>query len=738
MLKKILIKNIATYNEKGVTIDNLNKVNFIYGANGSGKTTISKFIDDCSKEKYKDCQMEWTDNIKMQTLVYNKEFRDRNFGKSDIDGIFTLGQATKEEIEKIQEKKAKLTEIKSKVIEKKHTIEKQNEKLKTEEENFKNLAWKEIYKKNETEFKEAFKGFLNKNAFKSKILDTYKNHREITLTEKELKEKSKTIFGDLPKKINLITEIKYNLIKEIEKHSIWSTKIVGKQDINLSKLIQKINNSDWVNKGREYIQESDICPFCQQHTITDDFKKNISEFFDEEFEEQMNILNNVKGQYNNLSSDLLQNLESLLDKQKSNKLSIRLDIDKLETYIKSITAQIQNNKGVIEKKIKEPSINVSITKLEDTIQDINKLISDANYKIQENNKIVDNYYIEKSELISNIWNYLALENKTIIDEYKNKKNGLSKGILAIERQYSQLQTEQMELESEIKKDSKNITSVQPSVDEINRLLKAYGFINFKIVPSTTNANHYQIQREDGSLAEATLSEGEVTFITFLYFLQLAKGSTNNQQVTQDRILVVDDPVSSLDSSVLFIVSSLLKEIIIDIRESKGSIKQVIVLTHNVYFHKEISFFGNGLDKRIDTYYWILRKKDNVTNIEFCERKNPISSSYELLWRELKESNKNSGITVQNIMRRILENYFKLLGKYKDDDIISKFKDPESQRICRSLLCWINDGSHCIPDDLFVEYSIDTIDKYKDVFKSIFDNMDQLDHYNMMMGINAED
>jgi len=51
--------------------------------------------------------------------------------------------------------------------------------------------------------------------------------------------------------------------------------------------------------------------------------------------------------------------------------------------------------------------------------------------------------------------------------------------------------------------------------------------------------------------------------------------------------------------------------------------------------------------------------------------NPIHSSYELLWQELK-SKDNSGITTQNIMRRIIESYFKLLGKYGDDDLISKF------------------------------------------------------------------
>ena len=55
--------------------------------------------------------------------------------------------------------------------------------------------------------------------------------------------------------------------------------------------------------------------------------------------------------------------------------------------------------------------------------------------------------------------------------------------------------------------------------------------------------------------ESTLSEGEVTFITFLYFLQWIKGSQNEEDVTQDRVIVIDDPISSLDSNILFVVSS---------------------------------------------------------------------------------------------------------------------------------------------------------------------------------------
>lgn len=204
------------------------------------------------------------------------------------------------------------------------------------------------------------------------------------------------------------------------------------------------------------------------------------------------------------------------------------------------------------------------------------------------------------------------------------------------------------------------------------------------------------------------------------------------------IRVIDETDKELlmtDDRLLFVVSSLLKDVINKVLDGNVNIKQVIVLTHNVYFHKELSFMGNGNNPNKNIHYWILRKKDGVTNIQYYGTENPISSSYELLWKELKEQNANSVITIQNVMRRIIENYFKILGKYKDDELINKFPDYESQEICRSLLSWINDGSHCMPDDLYVEALDDSSERYQEVFKKIFEYTNHIEHYNMMMGIN---
>lgn len=157
------------------------------------------------------------------------------------------------------------------------------------------------------------------------------------------------------------------------------------------------------------------------------------------------------------------------------------------------------------------------------------------------------------------------------------------------------------------------------------------------------------------------------------------------------------------------------------------------MTHNVYFHKEVSFTDGRTKESSDTFYWILRRNNCISEIQSFETKNPIQNSYELLWMELKNRDKSSGLTIQNTMRRIIENYFKILGKYGDDELIQKFTNHEEQEICRSLICWINDGSHSIPDDLFIEHQENTIAKYFEVFKNIFVHTKHIEHYKMMMG-----
>lgn len=737
MITSINIKNIATFDPvNGVQIDGLKKINFIYGANGCGKTTLSNFLQNPVDGKFTHCTANWKNEAPLKALVYNKEFRDQNFGKGKLNGVFTLGQATTTEIKVIEDKTEELKVIKSDGVKKRETLNAQKQKKEDLEKEFAESSWKKIYKKYDKEFKEAFVGSMKSGElFKNRLLQEFANNTATLKTLEELREKATTIFGEVPQNITPINTISYDRILDIEIEPVWKKIIVGKADVNIAKLIQKLNINDWVNQGRSYIQEDDdTCPFCQQPTITEDFKNQLENWFDETYLNDIKAVKELKQEYNSLTQNLINELNSIETNQKNFK-DTKLNVDKFSAYLKTLISQNTTNSEFLNNKIKEPSRSIELVSLKEQLDLIADLITNANIEIKKHNDIVANFNTEKSNLIQSIWKFIIEEFRIDIAKFNSDKTGLETGITALQTQLTAKLTEFSTLNAEIQNLSKNVTSIQPTIDEINRLLKSYGFLNFEIVP-TAEKGFYQIQREDGEIAEATLSEGEITFITFLYFLQRAKGGETEESVNEERILVIDDPISSLDSNVLFVVSTLIKEIIKNVKSDVGNIKQIILLTHNVYFHKEVSY--EGLNRKGEkSQFWILRKNNKISTIHFYGINNPIQSSYELLWREIKEWENNSGITIQNTLRRILENYFSILGSKRDDVLINKFSTQEEKEICRSLLSWANEGSHTLPDDLFIEAPDGTITKYLEVFKNIFSHTENIGHYNMMMGIGEE-
>ena len=182
------------------------------------------------------------------------------------------------------------------------------------------------------------------------------------------------------------------------------------------------------------------------------------------------------------------------------------------------------------------------------------------------------------------------------------------------------------------------------------------------------------------------------------------------------------------------VSSLIRQLLFDIHKGNSEIKQIFILTHNIYFHKEVSF-QKGKKSFGNPGYWITRKKDGVTFVTSYD-KNPVNNSYELLWKELKKRNDQSLISMQNVMRHILENYFKFFGNIDIDSLEDGFELEDKPR-CRSLISWVNDGSHTISEDLFVENNDDVTERYFNVFKDIFKIHGHIGHFNMMMGIVGE-
>lgn len=734
MIKSISMKNCATYPKEGIIIEDCQKINFFYGPNGSGKSTISNFLYSQTEPQYSMCEINWENNTSTDIIVYNRAFRNRHL-KEDIEGIFTLGEATieeKEVLDKMKKERDKRQEDYSNGIK---SLSKKKEEEEQCKAHFRDVVWDKIFKKNETGFRDAFSGFRSsKERFRDEVITRYKKSHSSSETRESLMKRSNTLFSRKPERCNIIKIVVDEMISEItkiENDSIWEKPVVGNQDVPISKLIKQLDNADWVNKGRSYIGENGACPFCQQKTITTDLEQQLNTFFSGEYERDIQYIKSLIEKYRSTSERLILNLASTT----SNEFIVsigELDVSKYNTLLETLKLLFASTLEKMTLKEKEASKKIIPMKSQEKVNELLTMISSANTNIINHNKIVDNYNDEKKKLVDAVWEFLMDEQETLISGYLNELNSFEKAKQGIQKSITSCKEQLDKLENKILEAEKNITSVQPVVNEINRSLKAYGFTNFQIVPSPTKENSYQIQRPDGTLAVNTLSEGEETFISFLYFLQFAKGSIDAAKVSSKKILVLDDPICSLDSTVLYIVSSMVKSLIKEIRNGTSDVEQIFILTHNVFFHKEASFVDGRTKVLNDVNYWIISKDNNITSVRAFNKNNPIKTSYELLWQELKTNTMASLVTTQNIMRRILENYFSILGKDIDEKIINSFDTPEDKIICRSLISWINDGSHSIPDDLYIDSYTDSSERYKMIFKEIFVKMDQKAHYDMMM------
>ncbi|MCQ2822767.1 AAA family ATPase [Helicobacter pylori] len=740
----ISLKKVATFDENGASFEDLNSINFIYGANGSGKTTTSSFLKNLAEngieDKFANSKIAWCNNESLKIEVYNKQFKEEQFRNSQVKGIFTLGKKTNENLEKIESKKELISKENEKKIKNKESLKKITQDKEKEEKDFADRCWKNLYKKNEEDFKETLEGFKRKEKFKEKILKEFENDKhnqsEIVGLE-ELKEKIGIVFSKNQTELALL-ECNLTDFDSIENHSIWEQKIVGSGGVAIANLIKKLSNEGWVAQGREYVKDNSICPFCQKETITEEFKKQLESYFDTSYQESTDTIKKMKEDYTNKTAEALKRLDEIF-KTEQNNSQTKIDTENLKRIIETLRSKINGNQQKMLDKGKEMSRSFKLDSTKNEIDAIKDLIAKANERITNHNETIKNIEKQKKSCKEQTWKFLINEFKSDIQEYNKKYCGLEKRINNLEKEISENQEKVKKLENEIKELEKNMVSIKPIVNKINTLLKGYGFTNFGLA-CTEDEKFYRIQREDGQLVGETLSEGEVTFITFLYYYHLAKGSLKENDISKNKVLVIDDPISSLDSNILFIVSALVKDLMKETMKEKTNIKQIIILTHNTYFYKEITLEYDLKRYQGKYSFWIIKKDNNVSKIKDC-KENPIKNSYELLWQEVKQAKENNAscVSLQNVMRRIIEYYFRILGDFKHNDNLSEcFENIEEKQVHNSFISWLNDGSHGTLDDLFVQSQDTSIETYLKVFEKIFKETGHEAHFKMMMGIEELD
>ncbi|QTQ12202.1 AAA family ATPase [Treponema parvum] len=737
MIEKIEIKDTATYIDE--TLDNLSKVNFIYGNNGSGKTTISRIITN--ESAYPNCKIYWKSNHTLETVVYNTDFINDNFEQSEeIKGIFTLGKEEADTQKKIKDEKNNIEDITNKINELTDSLFVNEENIKNQNTISKEKFWKikQAFDKEKTPLVNAIAGARGKiDTFFDRVLSEYKNNKSELKTKEELEEIARQCYVDSSEQLLPVTIIPYSEIENLESNEILNKSIVGKDDLDIADLIKSLKNSDWVKTGMKYVSLSNSkCPFCQQ-TLPANLEERLNDYFDVTYENDKNTVIKLKRDYSNAISIYLDNVNKLLSSSYE-----QLNKDELKITFTSLQKITDSNFNEINKKLENLSQKFALKSILDYCKKIDAIILDANNKINEHNKFIQNIKTEKQKLEPLVWKYICNELKDDIKEYSDNIGKLETEKANLESDKSEKNTELAEHETTLAELEKKQTSVKPTLDSINKLLADFNFTGFKLELGGDEFT-YKIIRLDGTPVEKTLSEGEKSFVTFLYFYNLLKGSQATTGLANNRIVVIDDPVSSLDNDILFVVSTLIRRLFENISNNTSNIKQLFIFTHNAYFFNEVTY-NNGFLKNPEVRYILIKKYNNETKIKNCINEKPINSTYDNLWNEVRIAEKDKTsiniVSIQNTMRRIIEYYFQFLGGIDIKNLHTSkiLKDKDDIAIYRSLLSWVNSGSHSSFDDLFYVDSDDSLlEKYLIVFKKIFEDSGNIAHYNMMMKIEGE-
>ena len=166
-------------------------------------------------------------------------------------------------------------------------------------------------------------------------------------------------------------------------------------------------------------------------------------------------------------------------------------------------------------------------------------------------------------------------------------NRLQKGVQGAEIELETAQTDEQGLAVRQLELRSDLQDHGVGADKMNELIWAY--LGHKELRLIAEAGGYKILRPSGKPA-TELSEGERTAVSFCYFLTQLAGEGRK---AEDLELVIDDPISSLDTAARTYAYSLMT------RMTKKC-AQVIVLTHNTSFMNMVKREFQNLQKRDDT------------------------------------------------------------------------------------------------------------------------------------------
>ena len=561
--------------------------NLFYGWNGTGKSTLSNLFRSIEKKTpISEGEIEFvvsgnkisgvsitTAQGLPQVRVFNKDFIADNVFTSNgaVTPIFFLGEENIEKQKQIEKLKDYIGQAE------KEGRDKEAEKCRAEK------ALEDFKKERAKSIKDLLSASGGNNPYNNYDKRSYQIKCDELLKLSDAEQKAKVLAEpefDAQKKRKESSPLDKLQVLQFgypDTQKLTDQVVALLKKTVVSAVIETLKNdqelTEWVKAGlvKHKKEHSSDCLFCGQ-SLPDGRIQELEEHFNDkynafiaEIESQSAVIKtaieslksctppNRLGLYNHLKSDFDARQQDLSN-----------EIAGLKGYLESLLAALKD-------KSQKPfqSIARSFVLVSGNI----RVISDLNDVISKHNRETDDFQTAISAARTAIEDSLVAQSISVYQQKKNDVDSAAAILQAASDKSSKLKTEIRELE-------KDIEEYRRPAEELNADIRAYlgrDELTFEI-----QGSGYQVSRN--ATPAKNLSEGERTAIAFLYFL---KSLGDKSFSLKDGVVVIDDPVSSLDSNALFHAFGFMKD-----RTKEAG--QLFILTHNHAFFRQVKNWFNHL------------------------------------------------------------------------------------------------------------------------------------------------
>jgi wobble nucleotide-excising tRNase len=715
MLSTIEIQGPATF-ATGTTLTTDKKINLIYGLNGTGKSTICRFLKSPDAEEFSKCRIAPTTSSSI--YVYNGDFVQENFYESEtLKGIFSLSKENKDAELRIAAAKEKRSEFDKHRVGHSAKIEELTAAISRCRQLTEESTWeiKTNYTGGDRVLEYCLEGLKGKKeALLNHLIAVAKPPERPTYDTHQLRAEAQALTGDAQPCANLLSID--TGATPIEEDAVFETPIIGSQHSAVSRLINKLGNSDWVRQGLSYAEDPKSsptpCPFCQEGTISPELLDQIRSFFDDSYQDAVNLVEDHLTKY----EAHLKRIPRLEDVKNHPFAS-----DKLLLLIEQLRALLNGNLSRIRNKSMNPSAEEILSDSSTLIAELNTEIADINQRISTHNEKLRDKTQALANIKSRFWSLMRWEYDHIIARYKQEQAELGSALTVARAELATAQDSIAGMDREIAKIQKETINIDEAVENINHALLDLGIDDFAI--RKYDDNLYSLHRKGGrgSGKFSTLSEGEKMIITLLYFCELCKGRRSATDTTDEKIIVFDDPISSLSHIYVFSIGQLIRSTFF----KNNLAKQIFVFTHSLYFFYELADPRHDRREKDQALFRITKSQgeSKVSEMKYDE----IQNDYQAYWQIVNDRGQHPAL-IANCMRNIIDYFFSFVAKLDFNNVFQQ--DPLRANRFQAFARYMNRESHSFGQNIYDLKEFD-YEVFQEGLRLVFEQTSYGEHYRKM-------